>query len=179
MADQKIIDDLIATYRELNHRVRGRAAGPARPDTELASDTSSVSGILFQMRTRELRASQSIKHLLLGGEALGEDEAPADPGELTDAPHTASVLLLQFGTAREATLSQVRELPDEDWNRNYITPQGEMPLRDYLVTLVNRDRQRMQEIDGILESRGFGSSRPEDARVSVGVATTTATVEPI
>ncbi|HET7034930.1 MAG TPA: hypothetical protein VFI42_04545 [Thermomicrobiaceae bacterium] len=154
MADQTIIDELIASYRELNHRVRGRDFGPPRSDADLANDTTSVMGILFQMRNRELRASQSVKNLLSGGESLGSDETPVDPSEATGAPHTVSILLSQFGTAREATLSQVRDRSDEEWAKVYETPRGSMSLGDYLKTLVDRDRDRMQEIDQAMQKAG-------------------------
>lgn len=100
MADQAIIDDLIASYRELNHRVRGRDFGPPRTDADLANDNSSVMGILFQMRNRELRASQSVKNLLSGGESLDSDEVPVDPSDITGAPHTVSILLSQYEIGR-------------------------------------------------------------------------------
>lgn len=154
MADQAVIDELIASYRELNHRIRGRDFGAPKTDAELANDNSSVLGILFQMRNRELRASQSVKHLLSGGEALGSDEMPVDPSELTGAPHTVSILLSQFGTAREATLSQVRDLSDEGWAQVYDTPRGKMSLGDYLKTLVDRDRERLQQIDQAMQKAG-------------------------
>lgn len=154
MADQAIIDDLIASYRELNHRVRGRDFGPPRTDADLANDNSSVMGILFQMRNRELRASQSVKNLLSGGESLDSDEVPVDPSDITGAPHTVSILLSQYGTAREATLSQVRDLSDEEWAKVYQTPRGSMSLGDYLKTLVDRDRERMQEIGQVMEKAG-------------------------
>ena len=154
MADQAIIGELIATYRELNHRLRGVDFGPARPDTELVNDDKSVSGILFQMRNRELRASQSIKSVLAGGKALASDEEVEASGDVTGAPHTVEVLLSQFGTAREATLSQVRDLSDEAWAQSFDTPRGPMALKDYLQSLVDRDRQRLAQIEQLTPKQG-------------------------
>lgn len=153
MADQAIIGELIATYRELNHRLRGVDFGPAKPDRELVNDNQSVAGVLFQMRNRELRASQSIKSVLSGGNVIGDDEVVVPSSDVTGAQHTVEVLLSQFGTAREATLSQVRDLPDEAWAQTYETPRGSMPLKEYLQSLVDRDRQRMQQIEHAMQGR--------------------------
>jgi hypothetical protein len=154
MADQAIIGELIATYRELNHRVRGRDFGPPRAESELHADDNSVLGILYQMRNRELRASQSVKRLLAGGEALGADEEVQATSDIGVNTYTVPILLSQFGTAREATLSQVRGLSDEGWAQVYNTPLGSMSLKDYLQTLVDRDRERLQQIDQLLQKTG-------------------------
>ncbi|HET9014100.1 MAG TPA: hypothetical protein VFN57_00780 [Thermomicrobiaceae bacterium] len=143
MPDQEIIDGLIASYRELNHRVRG--AGLTGAD-----ESSPVTQVLRRLRDRELRASQAVKRMLLGEAAEATDEAEADAVEFRGLPLSPTVLLSQFGTARESTLSMVRDLPDEEWNKRFVTPNGEMTLRDYLKSLVDRDRERMSEIDASL-----------------------------
>lgn len=147
MPDQEIIDGLIATYRELNHRVRGNGQ-------VLAGDASEeLLQVLRQLRDRELRASQAIKRILVGDAVEEDDELPLEDTEFSRQRITsASVLLSQFGTAREATLAMVRGLPDEEWNKVVRTPRGQMSLRDYLKTLVDRDRERMKEIDGLLKA---------------------------
>lgn len=143
MPDQEVIDGLIASYRELNHRVRGAGLTGAGED-------SPITQILRRLRDRELRASQAIKRMVAGEAAEATDEAEADMAEFQGIPVSPTVLLSQFGTAREATLAMVRELPDEEWNRTVTSPIGEMTLRDYLKSLVDRDRQRMTEIDATL-----------------------------
>src|SRR5690606_12089315 len=146
--DQEIIDGLIATYRELNHRVRG--GGQALPD----SVNESLVATLRQLRDRELRASQAIKRILVGEAVEEDDEALLTDTEFSEQiSRSPNVLLSQFGTAREATLAMVRELPDEEWNKVVQTPLGQMSLRDYLKSLVDRDRQRLEEIDGLLRAR--------------------------
>jgi hypothetical protein len=142
MPDQAVIDGLIATYRELNHRVRGAQFGAA---------DSAISDLMLRLRDRELNASQAIKQLLLGNAVVGDDETQAESefAERTIRP-TPQVLLSQFGTAREATLSLVRNLPDEQWNQAFETPRGQMTLRDYLQSLVDRDRQQLQLFDAQL-----------------------------
>jgi hypothetical protein len=154
MADEAIIGELIATYRELNHRIRGRDFGPGRPESELDGNNNSIAGILYQMRNRELRMSQTVKRLLAGGEALPDDEDVRITGDVGAGMYTATVLLSQFGTAREATLSQVRGLSDEGWAQVYSTPRGSMSLKDLMQTLIDRDRERLQEIDQLLQKTG-------------------------
>lgn len=148
MPDQEIIEGLIATYRELNYRMRGDGKALSGDAHEALVST------LRSLRDRELRASQAIKRILLGEAVDEDDEAPLLETEFAESiSHTPNVLLSQFGTAREATLAMVRELPDEEWNKVVQTPRGQMSLRDYLKTLVDRDRQRLEEIDGLLKAR--------------------------
>lgn len=143
MPDQAIIDGLIATYRELNHRIRGANFG---------ANSADINQAILQLRNRELNASQAIKQFLLGNEVPTDDEGEASSEfeeRSTRAPST-DVLLSQFGTAREATLSLVRDLPDEQWNQIYTTPRGQLSLRDYLQTLVDRGQQTIQQVDAQL-----------------------------
>lgn len=150
MPDQAIVDQLIATYRELNHKIRGRDFGAPKPPEELIGRTDSVPAILFGMRNRELNVSQAVKAMLLGQDVTGDDE-PAVLSEQQVAAGTAvPVLLSQFGTARESILSQVRELPDEVWGQTFTTPRGELTLKAYLQTVVDRDTERLAQIESIL-----------------------------
>lgn len=152
MPDQNVIDALIATYRELNYKVRNSDVALSVVDGVTITDNT-VAGILLQLRNRELNASQAVKQMILTSEevAVEDDEGPLVMAEQTVAGNlTPSILLSQFGTAREATLSIVRELSDENWARTHKTPRGEMTLQEYLQTLVDRDRQRMQEIENLL-----------------------------
>jgi hypothetical protein len=150
MADQTIIDQLIATVRELNLDVRSRDFGQTVSAADLTGKTDSVPAILFGMRSREMNASQAVKRMLLG-DAVESDDEPANLSEQQVAAGTsARVLLSQFGTAREAILSQVRELSDDVWNQTMVTPRGEMTLKAYLQTLVDRDAERMQQIKALL-----------------------------
>lgn len=154
MPDQAIIDQLIATYRELNMKVRGRDFGQLQTPEELIGKSDSVPAILFALRNRELNVSQSVKAMLLGLAVTGDDETAVLSEQQIAAGTSASVLLSQFGTARESILSLVRELPDETWEKTFTTPRGEMSLRAYLQTLVDRDAERMKQIDGLLGKVG-------------------------
>ncbi len=150
MPDQAIIDQLIATYRELNLKVRGLNFGNEIAPEELVGKTDSVPAILFALRNRELNVSQAVKQILLGGEATGDDEPAVLSEQQIAAGTSPRVLLSQFGTARESILSQVRELPDETWDQVFKTPRGEMSLKAYLQTLVDRDKERLAQLDAEL-----------------------------
>lgn len=150
MADQTIIDQLIATVRELNLEIRGRDFGGDVSAEDLTGHTDTVPGILYQMRGREMNASQAVKRMLLGEAVTSDDEAAVLSEQQVQAGTSPRVLLSQFGTAREAILSQVRELPDEVWDQTFATPRGEMSLKSYLQTLVDRDAERMQQIKALL-----------------------------
>ena len=150
MADQTIIDQLIATVRELNLDVRSRDFGQMISAADLTGKTDSIPAILYGMRSREMNASQAVKRMLLGEAATGDDEPAILSEQQVAAGTSARVLLSQFATAREAILSQVRELSDDQWNQMMVTPRGEMTLKAYLQTLVDRDAERMQQIKSLL-----------------------------
>ena len=150
MADQAIIDQLIATVRELNLEIRSRDFGQTISAADLTGKVDSVPAILYGMRDREMNASQAVKRMLLGEPVTGDDEPASLSEQQVAAGTSAKILLSQFGTAREAILSQVRELPDEVWNQTMVTPRGEMTLKGYLQTLVDRDTERVQQIKSLL-----------------------------
>jgi hypothetical protein len=150
MADQTIIDQLIATVRELNLEIRGRDFGESISADDLTGRTDSIPAILYSMRGREMNASQAVKRMLLGEAVTSDDEAATLSEQQLQAGTSPRILLSQFGTAREAILSQVRELPDEVWNQTFATPRGEMTLKAYLQTLIDRDTEHMQQIKSLL-----------------------------
>ncbi len=151
MADRDVIDGLIATYRELNQRFRPLLA-TLNSDAGSVDDPTSPLGILYRLRNRELNASQAIKEMLRGAERTIVD----DEGEPLVTVHQTAlglvpiVLLSQFGTAREATLAMVRDLPDEVWQQEFDTPRGRMTLRAYLETLIQRDREAIRALEARL-----------------------------
>ncbi len=148
MADRDVIEGLIATYRELNQRFRPVLAA-MNAEAGSIDDPASPLGILYRLRNRELNASQAIKEMLRGGErTIVDDEGEA----LVTVQQTAlglipTVLLSQFGTAREATLAMVRDLPDSVWQQEFETPRGRMTLRAYLETLIQRDREAIRALE--------------------------------
>ncbi|MFN3337437.1 MAG: hypothetical protein ACK42I_08055 [Thermomicrobium sp.] len=148
MADRDVIEALIATYRELNQRFRPMLAALDAGSGSL-DDPSSPLGILYRLRNRELNASQAIKEMLRGGERtiLDDEGEPLLTVHQTALGLTPTVLLSQFGTAREATLAMVRDLPDQVWQEEFETPRGRMTLRAYLETLIARDREAIRALE--------------------------------
>jgi hypothetical protein len=148
MADRDVVEALIATYRELNQRFRPLLAA-MNADAGAVEDPTSPLGILYRLRNRELNASQAIKEMLRGGErTIVDDEAePLVTLQQTALGLVPIVLLSQFGTAREATLAMVRDLPDSVWQQEFETPRGRMTLRAYLETLIARDREAIRALE--------------------------------
>ncbi|MCM8750250.1 hypothetical protein NET02_13940 [Thermomicrobiaceae bacterium CFH 74404] len=148
MADRDVIDALIATCRELNQRFRPKLLA-LNSGQDPKANPDSVVGILYRLRNRELNASQAVKEMLLSGEtSITDDEAePMVTLQQTALGLTPAVLLSQFGTAREATLAMVRDLPDEVWQQAFNTPRGHMTLREYLQSLVERDRTTIEQLE--------------------------------
>ena len=148
MADRDVVEALIATYRELNQRFRPLLAA-MNADAGALEDPTSPLGILYRLRNRELNASQAIKEMLRGGErTIVDDEAePLVTLQQTALGLVPIVLLSQFGTAREATLAMVRDLPDSVWQQEFETPRARMTLRAYLETLIARDREAIRALE--------------------------------
>ena len=145
MPDQDLIDGLIATYRELNNKVRPL---PEERLTIQGAGGGSVRELVTRLRDSELRFSQALKERITGvpmPEMFGEDEAPVLG---TETGHeTTAVILSQFGTARESTLAMLRALPDEDWDRQL---EGGQPIRERIRQLHGNDRRQMERIVGLL-----------------------------
>lgn len=111
--NEDLVNRMIDTFRQLNLLIRPLS------DEQLearSGASASIQQILKGLRDGELRFSQLIKEKLTGqkiNESLG-DNAPVIGLETGD--EHAHVLLSQFGTARESTLSLIREMSDAHWN---------------------------------------------------------------
>ena len=147
MAEQELIDGLIATYRELNAKVRPLPEERLR----LRSDGGgSVREVLTRLRDSELRFSQALKERITGvpmPEMFGEDEVPVVGTESSE--DTTATILSQFGTARESTLAMLRQLPEEDWHRPI---EGGQPVHTRIRQLLDNDRRQMERIVALLGS---------------------------
>ena len=147
MAEQELIDGLIATYRELNAKVRPLPEDRLR----LRSDGGgSVREVVTRLRDSELRFSQALKERITGvamPEIFGEDETPVVGTESSE--DSTAAILSQFGTARESTLALLRSLPDEDWDRPIDEGQ---PIRARIRELRDNDRRQVERIVGLLGS---------------------------
>jgi len=145
MPDQELIDGLIATYRELNAKVRSQAEDRLRIADK---EGRSVRDVVSRMRDSELRFSQALKERVTGvpmPEMFDESDAPVVGTEGAD--DSTNAVLSQFGTARESTLALLRTLPDDNWDE---TLQGGKPIRTRIQELRDNDRRQVERIVGML-----------------------------
>ena len=147
MAERELIDGLIATYRELNAKVRQLPEERLR----LRDAGGSVREVVTRLRDRELAVSEALKQRLTGvsmPEIFDEDEAPIIGTESEDDSTAARIS--QFGTAREATLVRLRGVPAEEWDR---APEGGgQPIRAEARQLLDNDRRALERIVALLGS---------------------------
>ncbi|HEY8448089.1 MAG TPA: hypothetical protein VIL01_13370 [Thermomicrobiales bacterium] len=147
MPDQELIDGLIATYRTLNLTLR------PLPEEKLRgaqANGTSVRELVRRLRDDELRFSQALKVRIATGQAMPkieEDETPVVGTEHENDP--TSVLLAQFGTARESTLAMLRSLPDSEWDS---TGGGGPSIRESIRQRIADDKRRLEQIQQALRS---------------------------
>ncbi len=143
---QQAFDELIATYRELNSRVRPLSEDRLRLGS---AGGRSVRDVVQRLRDEELRFSQALKERLTGvpmPEIFGDD-APVLGTEGED--DATAVLLSQFGTARESTLAMLRGVEGEDWT---TAIEGGTTISARIEQLRANDRRRVEQITGLLGS---------------------------
>lgn len=146
MARTDTIDNLIATYRSLNLTIR--PMDPARL-AQAGGNGGSVIQLLQQARHDEIAASQELKLMTLAeGVSM---EIPEPPPSADDT--NPKVLLSEFGTAREAILALVRELPEEGWTQQRQGPNGPTSVEAVVERLVARDQQLLQTVQSALGAR--------------------------
>jgi hypothetical protein len=145
----ELIDSLIATYRELNLKLR-----PMSEERLTANaNGESLRGVVASMRTRELAASQQLKNMLLADVAGTTADAVDPAGFEAPAEQPTRSLLSEFGTAREAILAVVREMSEDAAQRELPAPQGPMSVSTFLTNLVAQDKQDVQKIDQLINTR--------------------------
>jgi hypothetical protein len=144
MPDQELIDGLIATYRELNMRVRQL---PEDKMQQRSADSASVRDIVRRLRDDELRFSQALKERITGvpmPDIFGDDT----PVLGTENPDdTTAILIAQFGTARESTLAMLQSISDAEWDD---APDGAKSIKTTIQELVTNDRRQLERIGGLL-----------------------------
>ena len=145
MAERDVIDGLIATYRELNAKVRQQPEERLR----LRDAGGSVREVVTRLRDRELAVAEALKQRLTGvpmPEIFAEDEAPVIGTESADDSTAARIS--QFGTAREATLVRLRAVPTEEWD---LAPEGGgQPIGAEARQLLDNDRRALARIVELL-----------------------------
>jgi hypothetical protein len=143
MTQQDLVHELINTYRDLNLAIRGT---PGDPKTRIQNDPK-VRNLLRAARDYELRHAEQLKEQVTGVpvDEVVEDEDPTlGTEQISDQ---AQVLLSQFGTAREATLSLLRGLDEQTWNE--VGASG-MSVRAIVERLIDHDRQLVTQLSEIL-----------------------------
>jgi hypothetical protein len=146
VAHSDLIDSLIATYRTLNLTVRPIASNRA---SQAGADGRSLLDILGALRERELVTSQQLKNMTMADVRTSEQVDNVNLPEPFD-PNDPRVLLSEFGTAREAILALVRNMPDEqlDMERPGVT--GTTTIRAVIEDLVRQDEQILNEIQALV-----------------------------
>jgi hypothetical protein len=150
MQDQEIFNGLIATYRDLNLRVRPLSEDRLR----LGQGRSTVKHVIADMRDDELRFSQALKDRLGGApmDKVLRDEGDADGREELVVPgpdDTVAEVLSQFGTARESTLAMLRGLTPDEWD---APGAGGFTIRQASERLMGNDARHMEKIVRLLGS---------------------------
>ena len=133
----QLIDSLVATYRELNTRVR------PLEESRLAGAEGSVRDIVIRMRNDELRFAQALKERITGvpmPDIFGDDAPVIGTEKEKD---TTVVLISQFATAGATTLTMLKGLNDQYWN-NPID--GGKTIHDRVEELVVSDKRQLQRI---------------------------------
>lgn len=151
MPDQEILNEMIEIYRDLNMRLRG--VDLAALKDKKADNGETLEQILNRMRNREYNASQAIKIMSMGDDASSIDESAQAVvlDELISTGVTPIIMLSQYGTAREATLSLVRTVNEETVDREVDGPRGKMSIREYCRALVNDDRADEKLLNQLVE----------------------------
>jgi hypothetical protein len=145
MTDRDLIDGLIATYRDLNLRVRPQSEERLR----LRGTQGAVRDVITHLRDDELIFSQTIKDTIAGLPVveMNPDDAPVLG---TESEHdTTATILAQFGTARESTLAMLRALPADQWDART----GSVPtMRERATQRLANDRASMERVVALLGS---------------------------
>lgn len=140
---QQIIDQLIATYRELNMSVR------PLDEATLSSGKGreSVRSIVERMRDDELRFAQALKERLSGVPMpdIAGDDAPIIGTETEN--DSTTIIISHFGTARATTLSMLREIGDSDWT---APVEGGKSIQERAQELAENDARQLERIRSLL-----------------------------
>lgn len=144
---QHLFDGLIATFRELNLKVR------PLPEERLTLGRSgeTVRDVLIDLRDDELRFSQALKDRLTGSEMIDifVDEEGTAKLEIPSPDDTTIEVISQFGTARESTLAMLQGMAPDAWDDD---SQGRLTIRAASDALLANDNEHMEKIIGLLGS---------------------------
>lgn len=141
-----ILSSLIATYRELNLKVR-----PV-PESQASADSSgtSIKTLLRTLRDDELSFAQSLKSRLSGVpiDVIEGKDAPLTGHEAED--NSVPMLISQFGTARATTLSLLKGLSHDAWGQPLDDGKS---LLQHVQGLVERDAKVLNQISSLMKRK--------------------------
>lgn len=145
MVNADIIDSLIATYRNLNLAIRPMPEAQATK----AAGGQSLRDLIIDLRDNEMMVSQQLKLMTLGEGGLTGTMPDILP--IAENLSTRSILS-EFGTAREAILALIRELPEDDWAAEREGPNGRTSIQTFIEQLVAHDREALSKIEPLVKS---------------------------
>ncbi len=146
MSEQELFTGLIATYRDLNLKVRPLPEDRLR----LGRDGDTVRDVIIDLRDDELRFSQALKDRCTGMpmvDIFKEDDAAKL--EIPSPDDTTAEVISQFGTARESTLAMLQGLPPEAWEDMSL---GAPTVREATDKLLRSDARYLEKIVRLLGS---------------------------
>ena len=146
MAHSDLIDSLIATYRNLNLTIRPL---PDEQANQATAGGTSLRELVTDLRDQELVASQQLKLMTLADSTIAGQAL-----EILPVAEGLSVraILSEFGTAREAILALIREMPEEGWTAEREGPNGRTSIESFVEQLVARDSEVMGRIEPLTRS---------------------------
>jgi hypothetical protein len=164
VAQNDKIDALIATVRELNHQVRPKL------NEEIGGGSGNMAElhkVLGEMRDRELISSHGVKRMILSSREGVDDQEIQHMMGTSDARITLEealaihadtatlptrVVMSEFASAREAILSLLRGLPEDDWTHKstLAIDEGRDSVAAVVDSLIEDDRKAMEKIHQLL-----------------------------
>ena len=144
MAHSDKISELVQTVRLLNWEVRPKITSASARELE----GSPLHHALADLRNSEIETSQLIR-----GMSLSESAVEGDTGQVVEHVDASTIgsrqLLSEFGTAREAILSILRNLTDEQWAESHQTRDGDLSYEQVVDRLIESDRKNLERIQSI------------------------------
>ena len=141
MAKSDKINELVQTVRKLNWEIRPKLTntpGGNPPGNPMHT-------ALTDLRNNEIQISQTIRNMSLAESDVLVSEANVI--EHSEASQMSSrQLLSEFGTAREAILSLLRNFTDEEWAQGHGTAEGDLSIEKIVDDLIASDRQYVERI---------------------------------
>ncbi|MEZ4573123.1 MAG: hypothetical protein R2849_22955 [Thermomicrobiales bacterium] len=136
---------MVQTVRKLNWEVRPKIAS----DPESNKAGHPLHQAIADIRNNEIRTSQLIR-----GMSLAEVGVEEDVGQVVEHVEADTVgarqLLSEFGTAREAILSILRTLPENEWEEAHDTFRGDKSFQDIVDDLIASDREHVAKIEAAI-----------------------------